>query len=61
MDPFIDTMLGFVVKGYTKVEYFVSFSPVAKIVIVRVFLAIVALKGWLIKQVDMNNAFLINF
>ena len=49
-----------VAKGYTQEEgldYHENFSLVAKIVSIRVMLALVAVKGWNYHQFDVNDAF----
>ncbi|KAJ4769381.1 hypothetical protein LUZ62_053638 [Rhynchospora pubera] len=40
------------------VDYAETFAPVAKMVSVRTFLAIAAIKGWALHQMDVHNAFL---
>ena len=50
-----------VAKGYTQIYglyYCDTFSPVAKITIVRLFVAMAAMRHWPLHQLDIKNVFL---
>lgn len=50
-----------VAKGYNQgvgVDYFDSFSPVEKVITIRIFLVIAASNGWPMEQINISNAFL---
>ncbi|KAK4406569.1 Retrovirus-related Pol polyprotein from transposon RE1 [Sesamum angolense] len=43
--------------GKQAIDYFDSFSPVAKTVTVRIFITVATAHGWPLLQLDVNNAF----
>jgi hypothetical protein len=50
-----------VAKGYAQtygIDYEETYSPIAKMTIVRAIIAMVVTKGWSLHQMDVKNAFL---
>ena len=49
-----------VAKGFTQVgvDYFETFSPMEKMVSVKVHLVLATIQGWFLSQLDVNSAFL---
>ena len=48
-------------KGYTQIEdidYLETFSPLAKMTTIRLFLSLASIYNWELKQLDINNVFL---
>jgi len=62
LDGHIDRLKAcLVTKGYTQIfclDYGDTFSPMAKITFVRIFLAMAAIHHWPLHQLDIKNAFL---
>ena len=53
-----------VIRGFQQIkdkDYKHTFSPVAKLTVVRILIALGTAKGWPLHQLDINNAFLHGF
>ena len=50
-----------VARGFTQqlgIDYGDTFSPVVKLATVRLVLALAVSRGWILRQIDVSNAFL---
>jgi len=56
-----DIKLNWLLKGYTQIEgldYFDTYSLVAKMTTIRLVIALASIHNWNLHQLDVNNAFL---
>ena len=61
MDQYLDTKQDLLLRGFIRhmvLTIVKLFSPVIKSSTIRIVLSLAVMNGWLIRQVDVNNAFL---